>query len=67
MNNEFRYKLETPRMTGRRQQKYVCPHCSRRSLVRYVDTYDGNNYVADVVGKCDHLHSCGYHYKPREY
>ena len=67
MNNEFRYKLETPRITGRRQQKYVCPHCSRRSLVRYVDTYDGNNYVADVVGKCDHLHSCGYHYKPREY
>ena len=24
-------------------------------------------YVADDVGKCDHQHSCGYHYKPSEY
>jgi len=23
--------------------------------------------VADTVGKCDHQHSCGYHYKPSEY
>jgi hypothetical protein len=23
--------------------------------------------VADEVGKCDHQHSCGYHYKPSEY
>lgn len=67
MNTEYRYKLETPRVTGRRQQKYQCPHCGRKSLVRYVDTYNECNYVADEVGKCDHEQSCGYHYKPSEY
>ena len=35
--------------------------------MRYVDTQNGCNYVADHVGKCDHQHSCGYHYKPSEY
>ena len=35
--------------------------------MRYVDTQDGCSYVADTVGKCDHQHSCGYHYKPSDY
>lgn len=60
--------LETPRLTGRRQQKFQCPQCGRpKCFVRYVDTYNNYNYVADEVGKCDHEHSCGYHYKPSEY
>ncbi len=67
MNTDYRYKLETPRVTGRRQQKTRCPKCGRKSFVRYVDTHKGNCYVADEVGKCDHEHSCGYHYKPKEY
>ena len=35
--------------------------------MRYVDTQNNFQYVADGVGKCDHQHSCGYHYKPSEY
>lgn len=67
MTTDYRYKLETPRLTGRRQEKVVCPQCGRKSFVRYVDTYDGCSYISDAVGKCDHEHSCGYHYKPSEY
>ena len=68
MNTEYRYQLETPRVTGRRQQKFTCPQCGRRKcFVRYVDTQRDCQYVADGVGKCDHQHSCGYHYKPSEY
>ena len=68
MNTDYRYHLETPRVTGRRQQKFTCPHCGKKKcFVRYVDTRNGNRYVADDVGKCDHQHSCGYHYKPSEY
>jgi hypothetical protein len=67
MNIDYRYKLETPRVTGRRQQKTRCPHCGKKSFVRYVDTQNGCQYIADEVGKCDHEHSCGYHYKPSEY
>lgn len=68
MRHNFRFQLETPRVTGRRQQKFTCPHCGRKKcFVLYVDTQNGNRYVADNVGKCDHQHSCGYHYKPSEY
>lgn len=68
MNTDYRYQLETPRVTGRRQQKTTCPHCGKKKcFVRYVDTHNGYQYVADTVGKCDHQHSCGYHYKPSEY
>lgn len=68
MNTDYRYQLESRKVTGRRQTKYTCPHCGRaRCLVRYVDTQNGFQYVADDVGKCDHEHSCGYHYKPSEY
>lgn len=67
VTTDYRYKLETPRVTGRRQQKFQCPHCGKKSFVRYVDTCNNYSYVADEVGKCDHEHSCGYHYKPGEY
>jgi len=68
MTNDYRFLLETPRVTGRRQQKFECPQCGKRKcFVRYVDTHNDCQYVADDVGKCDHQHSCGYHYKPSEY
>lgn len=68
MNTDYRYQLETRKLTGRRQQKFQCPQCGRmKCFVRYVDTQKDFAYVADEVGKCDHEHSCGYHYKPSEY
>ncbi len=67
-NNEYRYQLESKRLTGHQPRKLTCPHCGKKKcLVRYVDTRNGFSYVADSVGKCDHQHSCGYHYKPSEY
>jgi len=68
MNSEYRYQLESKRLTGRRQKKFQCPQCGRmKCLVRYVDTHHGCCCVADEVGKCDHQHSCGYHYTPADY
>ncbi len=68
MNSNYRYQLETPKLTEHRQQKFQCPHCGRmKCFVRYVDTQKNFSYVADEVGKCDHENSCGYHYKPGEY
>ena len=68
MNTDYRYQLETRKLTGRRQQKTACPECGRKKcFVRYVDTQNGFQYLANNVGKCDHQHSCGYHYKPSEY
>lgn len=68
MQTDFRYQLESKRFTGRQPVKLTCPHCHKKKcLVRYVDTRNAFQYVADTVGKCDHQHSCGYHYKPSEY
>ena len=68
MSTDYRYQLETRKLTGRQQQKFTCPHCGRpKCFVRYVDTRNGFQYVAEDVGKCDHELSCGYHYKPNEY
>ncbi len=68
MNTDFRYQLDSPRVTGRRQQKTTCPQCGRRKcFVRYVDTHDDYRYLNDSVGRCDHEQSCGYHYRPSEY
>ena len=68
MNTEYRYQLESKKLTGHQPRKLTCPHCGKKKcLVRYVDTQNGFRYVADSVGKCDHQHSCGYHYKPSEY
>lgn len=68
MNTDYRYQLENRKLTGKRQQKFTCPHCGKKKcFVRYVDTHNGNQYVGDEVGKCDHQHSCGYHYKPSDY
>ena len=66
--NDYRYQLDSPQLTGRRQQKIVCPACGRQKcFVRYVDTFNQFAYVDDNVGRCDHEHSCGYHYKPAQY
>lgn len=66
-SKEYRYQLESRSLTGRRQQKARCPQCGRRSLVRYVDTTRGFQYVDNTVGRCDHELSCGYHLKPSDF
>ena len=68
MNNDYRYQLENRKLTRKAVQKTACPSCGRKKcFVRYVDTRHGFAYLDDAVGKCDHLHSCGYHYTPRDY
>ena len=68
MNTDYRYQLESKKLTGHQPRKLTCPHCGKKKcFVRYVDTQHGFSYVADTVGKCYHQHSCGYHYKPSEY
>ncbi len=61
MTIDYRYKLQTPRVTGRRQQKTICPHCGRKSFVRYVDTQNACQYVAEertapFRHHCHHIH-----------
>ena len=45
--------------------RYMCPQCKNRrdTFKRYIDSETGA-YLADHVGKCDRIESCGYHYPP---
>lgn len=46
--------------------RHTCPSCgSRRSFTLYVDE-DGLP-LDEIVGRCDHESSCGYHLTPSEY
>ncbi|MBX3241030.1 MAG: hypothetical protein KIT80_16105 [Chitinophagaceae bacterium] len=47
-------------------KKYTCPHCRRRTLVRYKDHGVGE-LSPDHVGRCDRENKCGYHYPPKQY
>ncbi len=60
---QYRYILEPYKDKG---QKQICPECGRRSFVRYVDIESGE-YLGEMVGRCDHENSCGYHLSPSEY
>ena len=47
--------------------RHNCPACERpRCFARYIDT-EGKMQFPDNVGRCDHEHSCSYHYTPKEY
>ena len=47
--------------------KISCPACGRKQcFTRYVDE-EGVVAFPDVVGICDHINSCGYHYSPKAF
>ena len=47
--------------------KKLCPQCGRKfCFTRYVDAC-GNYVFPEHVGRCDHEHSCGYHFSPSDY
>ena len=47
--------------------KKPCPQCGRKvCFTRYVAA-SGNHVFPKHVGRCDHEHSCGYHFSPSDY
>ncbi len=64
---DYRYQLESRKLTGRNPRKIACPECHKKKcFVRYVDTHNNYCYLSDEVGKCDHQHSCGCYDKWRK-
>lgn len=61
---KFRFQLQ--KYKGQ-SSKFQCPKCNdKHALVRYIDMETGQ-YLSEIVGRCDHEVSCGYHYKPKQY
>jgi len=60
----YRYQLQ--KYNGMKS-KFQCPACSdKHSFVKYIDS-ETCQYLSELVGRCDHEGSCGYHYKPKQY
>ena len=60
---EYRFTLQK----YKRGSKLTCPKCGREQcFVKYIDT-EGQIAFPDYVGRCDHEHSCQYHYRPSDY
>lgn len=53
---KFRFALE------RSKKKEVCPNCSKRTYVRFVDYQ--NNHIPFKYGRCDREDRCGYFLSP---
>lgn len=46
-------------------KKFICPNCSKKRFVRYIDTIT-ENYLPEHFGKCDRSDNCNYHNKPNK-
>ena len=53
----FKYSLD------KSSKKFVCPNCSKKTFVLYVDTEMGN-FLPPDFGKCDREQNCKYHKAP---
>lgn len=59
----YKYILEP---SGNGRKYHPCPHCGAYKFTYYIDR-DTGKPLADYVGRCERINSCGYHYPPREY
>lgn len=55
--SEFRYTLE------KGSKKYLCPECTKKRFVRYIDTETGD-HLPEQYGRCDRESKCSYHLNP---
>jgi hypothetical protein len=54
---EYQYSLD------KSSKKFICPLCEKKRFVKYINL-NSNEYINDVLGRCDRETSCGYHKKP---
>lgn len=61
---DYKYTLEP---YNGMKSRYRCPNCSKQKVfTQYIDL-DISEHLNDVVGCCNRLIKCGYHYKPKQY
>ena len=61
---DYRYILEP---YNGMKTRYHCPNCNKKGVfTKYIDNQT-NEHLNDVVGICNRLIKCGYHYTPKRY
>ncbi|GAA4276712.1 DUF6371 domain-containing protein [Aquimarina mytili] len=60
----YRYTLQS--YSGIKS-RFRCPNCHKTNkFSRYIDT-ETNEYIHEIVGRCNREIKCGYHYTPKQY
>lgn len=59
----YRFHLEK----YHRGSKTECPECRRKACFSHYIDESGEIDFSPHVGKCDHEHSCGYYYTPKDF
>jgi hypothetical protein len=59
-NTTYRYQLD------KSSKKVRCTACGQKTAVLYVDV-ETNEFMPDVVQRCDRENNCGHHYTPKQY
>lgn len=62
-DKEYKFQLQKYSGPGSR---HTCPKCGRKHCFTYYVDQDGNE-IDEIVGRCNHESSCGYHYPPHDY
>ena len=62
MTKETTYKFQLDTSS----KKIVCAGCGQRRAVRYLNI-ETNEFLPDMVSRCDRESSCAYHYTPKQY
>jgi hypothetical protein len=57
MSTNYKYSLE------KGSKKYICPNCGKNTFVRFIDN-EKNEYLNEVLGRCDRETNCGYFKSP---
>lgn len=57
MSEEYRYTLDFS------SKKHICPRCSRKTFVRYIDR-EREHYLPAQYGRCDREEKCKYYCNP---
>lgn len=64
MKTEYRFTLEPYKGI---RTRYRCPSCNHKAaFTHYIDT-DTGEHIHPLVGICERLNNCGYHYPPKQY
>ncbi|MGN5953722.1 DUF6371 domain-containing protein [Sphingobacterium lactis] len=62
--SDYKYQLEPYKGMNTR---YRCPSCGKKGkFAMYIDM-ESREYVDGLVGRCERIENCGYHYAPKQY
>lgn len=62
--SDYKYQLEPYKGMNTR---YRCPSCGKNGKFAMYINVETREYINGIVGRCERIENCGYHYAPKQY